>query len=73
MLTKMERDQIRHIIQSPQWQTIERVAELYVQKLKEQSTTRSTQWETLKATLIEDGQIMGIRNFFQELHRESQI
>lgn len=72
MLGKLEKDQIRHILQSPQWRTIEKFAEEYVQGLKDGSNLRSTEWETAAACLMEEGQISGIRNFIQELYKQSQ-
>ena len=71
MISKGEKDQIRHIISSPQWRTVEKVAEDYIKDLKDQSNMRNTQWETLQATLLEEGQIMGIRNFIQTLYKDA--
>ena len=65
MLSKLERQQIRQIIESPQWPAIERVAELTIQKMIEEEVVRDTQWETLKSVLKREGRIQGTRDFIK--------
>lgn len=67
-LTSSEKTQIRQLLQDPRWQTAQRLAELLISNLKENSNMRDSEFETLKATILEEGQIQGIRKFFQELN-----
>lgn len=70
MLTAAEKKQIRDLMQSPQWQTLERVAEIIKTNFQVNSTIRDTEWETLKAVCIQEGKIKGISEFFQELYKQ---
>ena len=70
-LTKNERMQIKAILQSPQWDTIERMANLFCSRIREKSVVGSTQWETLQTSLINEGFIQGVRKFFQSLYDEA--
>ncbi|KKK82298.1 hypothetical protein LCGC14_2804780 [marine sediment metagenome] len=72
MLSKQEKQQIRVLLQDPRWKTAERLAELLINNLKENSNMRDTEWETLKATILEEGQIQGIRNLIKELYLNAQ-
>ena len=67
MLTKLEKSQIIGTIQSPQWATFERFAEAVIQKLQSENCVSETEWETLNKTIIKEGKVQGIREFFQEL------
>lgn len=68
MITAQEKSQIRQIIQSPQWSTIERFANLVCQNIESNSSVRDSEWDTIKATLEQSGQVQGIRRFIQELY-----
>lgn len=71
-LTDAEKSQIRGIIFSPQWKTIERVAELVIQEFRGENTIRETEWETLKNTILKEGRAQGVEQFFQELLKQTQ-
>ena len=73
MLTPQERSQIRGIIQSPQWKTIERVADLLIKKIQDNSPIRDNSDDTLKELYLNEGQVRGIRNFLQKLLDDSQL
>jgi hypothetical protein len=72
MLTQQEKSQIRGILQSPQWKTIERLADLVCTNIKNDSPLRDTQWETLRVLLSQEGQIQGIRTFIREAYNQCQ-
>lgn len=72
MITKTERQQIKHILVSPQWQTIERLATLFTDKIMYESVLRDNEWETIKTALMNEGQVQGIKRFIQELYKEAQ-
>lgn len=67
MLTELERSQIRGLIYSPQWKTIEKIAELFIQKARGEVTTNGTEWEMVRDTLLNQGKAQGVERFFQEL------
>ena len=67
MITSQEKSQIKALIYSPQWKTIERVAELLVAKIQEENPVRDSEYETLKTLLMQEGQKQGIKRLLQEL------
>ena len=72
MITKTARQQIKHILVSPQWQTIERLATLFTDNIMYESVLRDNEWETIKTALMNEGQVQGIKRFIQELYKEAQ-
>ena len=72
MITKTERQQIKHILVRPQWQTIERLATLFTDNIMYESVLRDNEWETIKTALMNEGQVQGIKRFIQELYKEAQ-
>lgn len=72
MLSPQERSQIKLIIQSPYWETVQRAAQLYCAKLMDDSFIKDSQWETVKATLSATYQKQGIVGFLNELYKEAQ-
>lgn len=72
MLSKPERSQIKQLIQNPAWRTVENVAEQLISTLRGNSVVRETEWETLKAALIGEGEEQGIRRFIQDLYNNAQ-
>ena len=71
MLTNPEKSQIKSLLQSPQWATLERVIELLIRNIKDQSCLRESEWETLKATITREAEESGIRRLVQELYKEA--
>ena len=67
MITSQEKSQIKALIHSPQWATIERVADLLVEKIQEEIQIKDTEWETIKSLLQSEGKKEGIKRFLQEL------
>ena len=68
MIDTAQRSQIRQLLSGPQWRTVEYVASEFVQRLKDQSRVKETEWQTLKAALLVEGQVQGISSFIQELY-----
>lgn len=66
-LTDIEKSQVRGIIYSPQWKSIEKIAEAVIQKFRGENTLRESEWETLKDTVLKEGKAQGVEQFFQEL------
>jgi len=72
MLTELEKSQIRQLTASPQWKTIERLTELYIKNIRENSPIRDTIDGTVIETLMQEGKIRGIRDFLKLLIDECQ-
>ena len=72
MLNDLEKSQVRGLVFSPQWKTIEKVAELVIQKFRGENTLKETEWETLRDTVLKEGKAQGVEQFFQELLNQSK-
>lgn len=70
MITDKEKSQIRAVLLSPQWKTVERVAEIIINEIKEDSNIRHNEYETLKAVFLSEGKRDGIQNFIKRLYNE---
>ena len=70
-LTELEKSQVRGLTNSPQWTTILKVAEMIIQKFRGENSLKSTEWETLRDTILKEGRAQGVEQFFQELTRQS--
>lgn len=72
MLTDLEKSQIRGLIYSPQWKTIEKVAEELILKCRGENTVQGTEWEMVRDTLLAQGKAQGVELFFQELINQTK-
>ena len=72
MISQTEKTQIRQALQTPQWRTVEAIANEICDKIAMDSVIRPTQWETLKTALLNEGQIQGIKRLVQELYQLAQ-
>lgn len=61
------KSQIRALLQSPIWMELEDLKKELIDKIAYDSKLRDTEWETLKATVFDAGQVEGINRFFKEL------
>lgn len=68
MISSGERKQILQLLQSPQWQTVERFAQILTDSIRSDSVVAETEWETIKKTLLREGQEQGIKRLIQELY-----
>lgn len=71
MRSEQEREQIRSLLRSPQWRTIQDVANEVCAKLKNEAEAKGTEWETISTFLLADGGAKGIIRFMQELGKEA--
>lgn len=71
-LTDLEKSQVRGLIYSPQWATVQKVAEYLIIRFRGENTLRDTQWETLRDTIKKEGKAQGVEEFFQELLKQSE-
>lgn len=72
MLSKPEKQQLKQLLQSPQFPAFERLANELCDKYAYESPVRETEWETLRTTLTNQGMIMGIKKLIQELYANLQ-
>lgn len=72
MIIQKDKNAIRTVLQSKEWQIIERIAQEIISQIKEGSNLKDTEWETVKAVALEEGQIQGINRFVQELYKQAQ-
>ena len=72
MISNTEKIQIKQILQAPQWDAIMNVINLRLLQIREESTLRDSEWETLKATCLKDGRIEGLNLLVQDLYRIAQ-
>lgn len=73
MLSKAEKAQIKALLQSPQWGSLDHLVKDVLESVKENSLVKETEWETLKATLIQEGQVQGITRLVQEIWKATDI
>ena len=66
-MNEQERNNLKTLIQDPRWQTFHRFVELTRENIKSHSCLRDSEWETLKALLIQEGQLQGINHLMQEM------
>lgn len=72
MISQTERSQIRQLLSSPQWQTLEHIANDLMAKIREDTPIRDTEWDTIKALLAQEGKVQGIKELIQELYKLAQ-
>lgn len=72
MITKIDKSAIRQTLQSPQWKSVELVAEELISKWQNQSKRGDTEWETASKVMEDEGRCEGVRTLFQELLKQAQ-
>ena len=72
MITELEKSQIKQLIFSPQWKAIERIMEMMIKQINDDSPLRDTTDETLKEVYLREGKTRGLRDFIQRLLDLSQ-
>lgn len=72
MISSLEKNQIKSIILSPAWGIIELIRKDLIQNIQNQTKLQDTEWETLKTTIFNEGQIAGINKLVQELFNTQQ-
>ncbi len=65
-------NQIRTLLQDPRWQDIESIANRICDQIAYESTVRDSEWETTKTTLINEGQVQGIKRLLKQLYEIAQ-
>lgn len=69
MIGDPQKQQIRQVLQSPQWQAAEALANELCRRIREQAIVKDDWTQTLQEAYLQEGQIRGIRSFLQELYK----
>ena len=67
MLTQQQKSSIKNLMQGPAWPALKQLQEELCTKLLNEPKSRDTEWETIRTTLSMEGQVQGIKRFFQEM------
>ena len=73
MISGPEKTQLKQLISSPQWGALERLANEICDKLRDESSVRETEWETVSSILTKEGEIRGIRRLLQEVFTHANV
>ncbi len=71
MRTEQERGQLRSILGSPQWLAVTQLADELCVKIKSDAVSTDNEWESLRAYVLAEGKVAGIRQLLQEIGREA--
>mgnify|MGYP001567786782 FL=1 len=70
MRHQQEKQQLKAILSDPRFQTVENLAQIVIADIRKDSCVKETEWETLKETLLQEGQQRGIIRFIQECYKQ---
>lgn len=71
MISESERVLLKQLISSPQGRVLESLIEEKKKKYRDDFGGRDTEWETIKATLINEGKIRGLNELYQEIFNQA--
>lgn len=71
MRSQQERNQLQQLVGSPQWRTLELVAQELCARLESEPKVKDSEWETLTTTLVNEGKVRGIETLLQEVIKEA--
>ena len=57
---------------SPQWSAFEHLVKEFTDKIANEALDLAGEWETIKTTLMKEGQLRGIQKLMQELYLQLQ-
>lgn len=72
MYTRLEKSQILNLLRSPQWVSIENIAQEVQKEIQDDAVSHETEWDTIKSALLKQGQVNGIKRFIQRLYDIAQ-
>jgi len=67
MITKQTIELLKNIRKGTEFEALEEVAQDLQIKIREASRSTKNQWELTKNTLLNEGQIKGIKRFLEEI------
>lgn len=72
MIDGTEQKLLYQLMGSPQWKAFEHLIQEVCAKIQDDAIGTTTEWETLKDTLLREGQLKGIRRLMQEAYLQVQ-
>ncbi|MFZ2151791.1 MAG: hypothetical protein WAV09_01640 [Minisyncoccia bacterium] len=66
-----DKSTIKTLFTRPEFRSIENLANYLVQRIREEPKVRETEWETIRETLTQEGQVAGIKRLLQEVYNIS--
>ncbi len=74
MLSKSEKQQLRQLMQTPQYRTFEAFAAQQIDIFKEEMRPRDSdnEWGAVQRALLNEGSMRGIQKLLQELFKAAQ-
>lgn len=69
MISPTDKSVIKQFLQSPQYRVINSVVDELIKSWQSQSKIGSTEWETAKNVVRDEGMCEGIRTLFRELFK----
>ena len=71
MITPQEKSIITNLLRDPNsriiWDTLQKIGQDRINELRKTPASMDSQWEMEKSVLLAEGQIMGIKGFFNEI------
>jgi len=67
MITEQEKTILKNFVYSREWKMLEKLRSLIEQQIIMRSRVADTEWETVKNTLISEGEIQGMKRLMQEV------
>lgn len=68
MISKQEQQQLLSLLQNPSWGIVDKMANELCDRIRYEVTVGADQWETVRDTLINEGQVRGIQRFIKGLY-----
>ena len=72
IISKAERDAMRHFLDSPEYRAYSHIMELVISKIQDDSDVRDTEWDTLKCVLLKQGKVEGIKRLHDEIYNQAK-
>ena len=69
MITSQQKSAIKQLLMSPAWGVVEQIKNDLLEKIRADSKLKDSEWETLKETILAEGQIIGMERLLNELMR----
>ena len=71
MITPQEKSIITNLLRDPNsrivWDTLQKIGQDRINELRKTPASMDSQWKMTKSVLLAEGQIMGIKGFFNEI------
>lgn len=72
MISNIDRQQLKQLIQVPQWGAFDLLIKELIAKYKDEVGARDSEWDTVRNLLINEGKVRGLTELTQELYLQIQ-